>query len=490
MRISEQAASFLFIETSDAPMHAAGISVLATCPSIAAVQQHVSARLDLQPKYRQKLAYVPFNLAQPVWVDDAGFEISHHITEHKADKASLTAALEMAVSLSQPLLPRQRPLWRMHLIKFGRKALLLHIVHHALLNGVSVGDDSQAFFDLKADVTPPQPADWQPQPAPTAMELMAQAIQDNTRTFSAATGQLQRPDEQQSELLRRATESVTRFITEPVQAAPWNTGLVSAQRQLCVKEMRYADVRQIKRAMGGTENDVVLAIVGEAAARYLAEHDQYRDGRHLRIMCPVRIRREDSGGVRGNRISGIFPILNASPTDVVTRHQQVRWETDSIRQSREAQSLQLLVELAPPLPALPGNDWFSPGAFGSMFTNMGLNPATFNPMRLLSQLMPQSLAVGLGTQFTQVAGFNMSCVTVPGAQTTQYFAGAEVLQQLLIPALAGNLGYAVAVSTYARSMNFCLVGDPKLIPDLPRMAELVEEVIKELVASARSLAAA
>ena len=471
-------------------MHSAGISVLAGAPGLEAVVQHISSRLHLLPRYRQRLNYVPLNLAQPLWVDDADFDLARHLTEHQAPAATQEAALSYAADLNRECLLRDRPLWRMHLIHFGEQALLLHIVHHAVLDGVSVGDDAQVLFDLKPDLALTEAPPWQAQAAPDAMRLVSEAMQDNTRAFGAQTQQLRNPSQDQHELLRRATESVTRFVTEPVQMAPWNSRMVGSERNYECWSMPDAAVRKIRRALGGTENDVVLTIVGEAAARYIAEVEGPRDGMHLRVMCPVRVRREDADGVRGNRLSGIFPILDAQPTDVLARHQQVRWETDGIRQSREAQSLQLLVELAPPLPALPGSDWFTPTGFGSLFTHMGLNPATFNPMRLLGQLMPQNL--GLNTMLPgmgQTAGFNLACVTMPGAQTTQYFAGAQVDQQLLIPALAGNLGYAVAVTSYARELTFNLVCDPNLLPELSRMAAFIAEVADELAEQASQTAA-
>ncbi|MFT7651319.1 MAG: diacylglycerol O-acyltransferase [Candidatus Azotimanducaceae bacterium] len=489
MRISEQAASFLFVENALSPMHAAAITTLSEDLALTDLQDHIASRLHLCPKYRQKLAYVPFNLAQPLWADDDAFDIAQHISESTTQGTSTAELLSHAAALSLELLPRNQPLWRMHLIHHAGKAAVLQTVHHALLEGVSIGDDAQVFFDLKADAKAVDVPEWNPRPAPSANEMMLDAIRDNTKSFSSRAQDLQSSDADRTEMLRRATESVLRFVNEPVQAAPWNRGVVGAKRDFCYREFAYGDVRKIKRALGGIENDVVLTVVSEAAARYINEHQDSVEGAHLRIMCPVRIRREDDDGVRGSRISGTFPVLNAQPQNIIDRHQQVRWENDAIRNSREAHALQLLVELAPPLPAIPSTDWFAPSAFGSMFTNMGLNPATFNPLRLLGQLMPQNLGRTLTSGLSQVAGFNFNCVSVPGAQTTQYLANRQVDQQFILPALAGNLGFAVAITTYAQTITFNLVCDPELLPDLERMAQLFEEVFLELLSTAQTEAA-
>ena len=81
---------------------------------------------------------------------------------------------------------------------------------------------------------------------------------------------------------------------------------------------------------------------------------------------------------------------------------------------------------------------------------------------------------------TQLAAFNFTCLSIPGAQTTQYFAGTPVKQQLTVPVLAGNLGYGVAVTTYAQQLTFNFVADPHLLPDLARMVDLCAEVMAEL----------
>ena len=110
------------------------------------------------------------------------------------------------------------------------------------------------------------------------------------------------------------------------------------------RKFSFAEFRKIRRAFGATVNDVVLALVAEAAARYLAaRNENVKDG-HLRLMCPVNVRREDEHGALGNRVSGIFPIVSASPKPIVDRLAKVRYEMEHIKHNREAQALEVMQE--------------------------------------------------------------------------------------------------------------------------------------------------
>ena len=84
--------------------------------------------------------------------------------------------------------------------------------------------------------------------------------------------------------------------------------------------------------------------------RYLKAHDEHTEGQHLRIMCPVNVRTEDERGTLGNRVSAIFPVFDAEPTDATARLHKVRWETEQIKNNREAQAMQLMMDAAPAMP--------------------------------------------------------------------------------------------------------------------------------------------
>jgi diacylglycerol O-acyltransferase len=79
-RLSPQDASFLHIEDDVSHMHIASISIFeGPPPPFEEVVAMVDAKLDLVPRYRQRVQWVPFELGRPVWVDDPHFNIEYHL---------------------------------------------------------------------------------------------------------------------------------------------------------------------------------------------------------------------------------------------------------------------------------------------------------------------------------------------------------------------------------------------------------------------------
>lgn len=484
MRLSDQAAAALFLENSGVPMQVLALSVLDSPTDLGAIQQHVWQRLRNASKYRQRLAYVPYNLGRPVWVDHDEFDITEHVIAVEAQGSSTDDAIAQAVQLASAPLDRAKPLWRMYLIQTSdQSTVLAHVAHLAMLENVSLSEDAHVFFDLQRTPRELDEDTWEPSPAPSGAQLATEALQENTKQFAAQAQRLGNFSSSNGEMIRRATESVTRFLTEPVCMAPWNQGFVSATRSFTHTSVPYLQIRAARRALGGSDNDIVLSVLIEAAARYLKAHGVESKDQHLRLFCPVKVRREDANGVRGNRISGAFPVADCEPKTITDRLQEVRWENESIKQNREAQALQLLSELAPPLPTIPGLDQ---EATSRLFGQTPLNWLTFNPINFFQQFMPRSMP-NISPLFTpSMAGFNFSCVTSQGAQTSLFFAGHEVKQQFMMPVLAANLGFGVAVTTYAQTLTFNLVADPALMPDLELMQSHLEAALHELFEAAES----
>ena len=478
MRLSAQDASFLYSETASGPMHGSGVAVIEGEVPFEVIFEHIASRLHLVPRYRQRLALVPFNLAHPKWVDDPNFDLANHLTRHTLPEGStLDDALEAALKLIEPVLPRDRPLWRMYSIEGVKdRTVLLQMGHHAMVDGASGVDISLVMFDLQKNAPQPEPESWQAKPLPSPMELTTEALLETAHNlsgenpFSAANFTSER-----TEMLRRATESMTRFVAEPVITAPWNAGPVGPKRNFFWRKYSFAEIRRIRSTLGGTVNDVVLAAVTEGAARYLKAHDERTDGQHLRVMCPVNVRTEDERGALGNRVSAIFPIFDAEPMDMTTRLHKVRWETEQIKNNREAQAMQMVTESAPAIP---------PVAMAPML----LVGTPWDPTKLAANF-PLPVPPTFGPR-PPMLGINFVCTNVPGVQTTQYLAGYPILDNLGMLMLAGNLGYGVVISSYNKNVYFNFMCDRRLMPDLARMADHVTDAFNELLAAAEQTMAA
>ena len=70
-RLTGLDASFLHLENGGAHMHVAGVMLFdGDPPAYEELVRATEARLHLVPRYRQKLAFVPFGQGRPRWLDD------------------------------------------------------------------------------------------------------------------------------------------------------------------------------------------------------------------------------------------------------------------------------------------------------------------------------------------------------------------------------------------------------------------------------------
>ena len=480
MRLSTQDASFLYSETASGPMHAAGLSVIEGEVPFEVVYRQITSRLHLVPRYRQRLALVPFNLAHPKWVDDPNFDPANHITHHRLPQgSSLDDATQAALKLNEPVLPRDRPLWHIHVLEGVKdRTVLLQRGHHAMIDGASGIDITLVLFDLQKNAPEPEaaPESWRPKPLPTPVELATEAALETAHTLSGENpfGIVKLASER-TEMLRRATESMTRFVAEPVITAPWNAAPVGPKRNFLWRKYPFADFRRIRTSLGGTINDVVLAAITEGTARYLKGHDEQVNGQHLRIMCPVNVRTEDDQGALGNRVSAIFPVFDAEPMDMRSRLQKVRFETEQIKNNREAQAMQLMMDAAPTVPPVA----MAP----TLLVGTPWDPTT------LAANFPLPVPPAFGPR-PPMLGINFVCTNVPGVQTTQYLAGYPILDNLGLLMLGGNLGFGVVISSYNQNIYFNFTCDRRLMPDLDRMADGVDDTFNELLSVAEQSKAA
>jgi diacylglycerol O-acyltransferase len=469
MRLTVQDASFIYGETASGPMHGVAISVIEGVVPFERIYRHFESRIHLVPRFRQRLAFVPFNLAHARWVDDPGFDLDNHL-KHLAlpDGTTLSRAIEQALELGEPLLDRARPLWLSYVLSgVPDRTLLVQMGHHAMVDGASGVDISMVMFDLEPHTpAPPPPAQaWKPAPLPSALDLVSEALAE----MQTAPAPLPLPspplDPAHAQALRRGVEVMTRLGTQPVMTAPWNAGSVGPKRIFEHTQYPFGEFREIRRVFGGTLNDVVLTVVTESAARYLVAHNEFTTNQNLRLMCPVNVRREDEKGALGNRVSAMYPVVPATPMDVVERLKSIIRQTERIKANQEPQALEYLMETAPAVPPV------------SMAQTL-LVGTPFDPTAWLARV-PPPVPPGIGPR-PPLFGFNFTCTNVPGVQVPQYIAGHRILTTFATLMLGGTLGYGVAVMSYNQTLIFNLVSDPRLLPDLQLMRTGIEAVFAEL----------
>ncbi len=480
MRLTQADASFLYTESVSGPMHISSVYILEGELSFEKVFEHFESRLHLIPSYRRKLAQVPFNIAHPEWVDDGEFDLANHVFAHQLpDGSTLDQGVDAAIQLNEPILDRAHPLWKVYVISgVADRTLILQMTHHAMIDGASGIELTTILYDFDAkgaNTEPPPKEKWTAQPTPSGAELFSRALRDNMERLANSTplATLRGVADQQA-LLGRAFSVMSRFASRPAITAPFNAGIVGPHRKLRWLKKPLGEIREIRRGLGGTINDVVLTVVSEAVARYLESHGERVDGAHLRIMCPVNVRTEGQQGALGNQVSAIFPMLPAWPMNPVTRLGAVCAEVERIKDEQEAQALTLLQNAMP-----------KPWPVALVATQ--LTGTRYDPTAVAARIpFPVQRAVG-GWRPPNL-GLNFVCTNVPGVQVPQYLCGHKVLDTIGVLVLSGNIGLGITILSYNQALYFSFICEPRLLPDLEVITDAADAAYAELLQAARARA--
>jgi diacylglycerol O-acyltransferase / wax synthase len=457
-RLTTLDAGFLYGERPDQPMHVGGCMVYEGHITGDELSRIILERLHLLPRYRQKVVFPPFGLAHPTWEDDPEFDIRHHVEELTLPPPGDDRVLsEFGGQVYAPMLDRGRPLWKL-IVLHGRpdgNTAIIWKIHHALVDGISSVDMTMTLHDLTPDAPPPAPptTPWQPEPGRDWLTLLQDAVRDQLVEAADAWAEEAfrtfRPTEvdRQVRQLTAALASSMPAALIPAPPTPFN-GPLSAQRQFAWAELPFAEVRTVKSALGGTVNDLVLAVLSGALGRYLRHHGFRTDGVELRAMCPVSMRGPDQRGALGNLVSIMIAPLPVGISDPVERLATVRRAMDRLKEQDQAGGLYALSRLADRIPAA----W---------------------------QALAGQLAVPTNTLLNTVS------TNVPGPQIPLYLAGHKLLAMYPLGIVSANMGLFVAIYSYHQTLTFGLLVDPTLVKDVWYLADCLRESYAELKTAAQ-----
>src|SRR5919107_3750384 len=177
-RLTGLDASFLHLEDGRSHMHVAAVMTFAgAAPSHEELVEAIGSQLHRVPRYRQKLAFVPFGQGRPRWVDDPHLNLSYHVRKTALPAPGSEEQLRaLAGRVLAQQLDRDKPLWEIWVVEGvegGRFALICK-THHALVDGISGVDIVTVLFDTAAE--PPKPPEperrWLPAPMPSRSQLL------------------------------------------------------------------------------------------------------------------------------------------------------------------------------------------------------------------------------------------------------------------------------------------------------------------------------
>jgi diacylglycerol O-acyltransferase / wax synthase len=456
-RLTGLDASFLHLEDASSHMHVAGVMIFeGSPPPYEDLLAAIEARLGLVPRYRQRLAFVPFGQGRPKWVDDPHLNLRYHVRSTALPAPGSEQQLrDLAGRVFSQQLDRDKPLWEIWLVDGleGDRFAMLSKTHHALVDGISGVDIMSVLFDTSPEpAAPPDTGDrWLPRPLPSRAQLLAEALVERA-TVPAEIGRsiraVLRGPRLVAEGLRDAAVGVGAMAwagLNPAPASPYNKSIGPHRRFTWVR-VNLADVKAIKNELGGTVNDVVLATIAGALGKHLRRRGQNTDGLELKAMIPVSVRADVERGALGNRVAAMMAPLPVWCQDPVARLDIVSEELKGLKSSGQAVGAQVLTQLtgfAPP-------------------TVMGQAARAVSRQRM----------------------FNLVVTNVPGPQFDLYLAGRRMLDPFPMVPLAKNQALGIALLSYAGKINFGLVGDYDLMWDLDDFADDLRSSLEELAEAA------
>ncbi|MCP3984074.1 MAG: wax ester/triacylglycerol synthase family O-acyltransferase [bacterium] len=458
-RLTQLDNSFLIYEDTQpqSAMHVASTQIHDAQPlrlddgslDIERIQEYVLSRLHGIPRYRQRLARTPIE-GHPVWIDDASFNIRYHVRHSRLPQPGSERQLKRMVGrIFSQRLDREKPLWELWVIEGleGDRLAVFSKVHHCMVDGVSGSELISALLTSEPQEKPDPARPWVPRETPSAMTLgigeVARVVRAPALAANALTRLARDEDDDRHDLGERM-RALGRLIGDAsgAHALPFNEP-VGPHRRLDWTPIPMAAIKEVRRAIGGTVNDIVLAVTAGAVRRYLV-HSRglpLRD-QLLRVMAPVSVRRKDERGDLGNRVSAWTLDLPINEPDPLSRLEIICRATAELKETKRALGAEMLTQ---------ATEWT-----GSGLLSLGAR-----------------LAI-LGTPF------NMVVTNVPGPRVPLFMMESPLLEIHPHVPLMGNLGLGLALFSYDGTLSWGYSADWDLVPDLHELVLATEESFAEL----------
>jgi diacylglycerol O-acyltransferase len=452
-RLSALDATFLDVEDHNTHMHVGAVCLFDAAPLTRTdgvidtdrIRRLVEVAIHRYPRYRQRLATIPL-FGHPVWVDDTNFNLNYHVRHVSLPKPGEERLLKrLAGRIMSQQLDRGKPLWELWVVEGveGNRVALITKAHHCMIDGVGSVELTAAFMRATPELqraldAPPR---WAPRPAPSPAQLLVGELERRAAEPLLALGAARRVLSDPGGSLRSIGDAIFGLGEAigagllPASPTPLNLD-IGPHRRFDWLQMDLNAVKAIKNRLGGTINDVVLAIVSGALGRFLHGRGQPVRNLDFRAMIPVNVRTEGEQESLGNRISMMVSRLPLEERDPRRRLQQVAAATDTLKHSKQALGVKTLEEIS---------DWTM-----------------------------TSLFAGFARLSTLSRAYNVVVTNVPGPQFSTYFLGAETRAVYPLVPLNRNQALGIALFSYNGMLFWGFNADWDAVPDLHDLAEATD----------------
>lgn len=457
-RLSSLDKAFLTIESGPLHMHVGVVAVFEGGDLIGPdggldyvpLRASIGRSIEAIPRFKEHVRSFP--LLGTVWSPDPHFRLDYHVRHTAIPKPGSLAQLQaLAGRLFSQRLDRERPLWEMYFVEglAGGRFAVITKAHHAMLDGVAGMGVLAALFSIAP--TPMGPSHHESAPMldePGTLAQVRSLLEQRVKELPAFGARVRRLLGAEG---REQTEGVARGITRilgsalhPSPATPLNPETLGPHRSFDGTRLSLERLKEIKRALGGTLNDVALTVVTGALRRHLIRRgtDCAAVG-ELRALVPVNVRPKDAAAGTGNHVAMLLAHLPVGEPDVLSRFQKVRAHSEELKRgSHEVEAVALIEELS---------DLGPDGLIGLIFSTA---------LRFLP--------------------FHVVVTNMPGPQLPLYLGPAQLTELYPMVPLFARQSVGMALVSYDGGLFVGVNADADAVPDLKALIEDLSAAESEL----------
>ncbi len=462
--ISSMDATFLYGESPTSPMHVGSVTIVEGALSFDVFRRIIASRIHMMPILRKRLIYVPFDVDYPYLADDPNYDINLHLHHVALPKPGDWAALRTMASdiFSQPM-DMNKPLWSFTFVE-GLNELsqvpkdsvaIISKVHHVAIDGVAGTSLMSILFDLHPDKDPiPDPKPFKAKPLPNELSIMAKSALDFAKQPLKFPGLIKGA---LASTVKAGMLTRVQHLEPPTSAfsAPRTSfnGIISARRKWNTSILSLDRIKNLKRIMEVTINDLVLAICAGALRRYLLEKEEL-PGQPLISMVPISKRQKGKKKekAQGNQLNVMLVQLATDIEDPLERLEAIYENTTRGKTYKGAMGAKSIASVGEIVP------------FG-IANQAAKIYSRYNLARL------------------HRPAFNLVITNVPGPQFPLYIYGHKVHTIMGTAPIIDGMGLMIAVFSYDGRVTITTTSDEKSMPDLDNLSNYIRESANELEAA-------
>lgn len=364
--------------------------------------------------------------------------------------SSYEELLRLVADLHEPMLDRDRPLFRCWVIDGvpGGRFAIYTKTHHSIIDGVSGLKRLYDGLSLTDEpvILPPAFAQPRPKSKPRVQPPALRRLTDTVRGVIAQVGAINQISfgalrKGLSAALGSQLEGSLPFVA---RHSPTNIPLKQA-RGFATASLPLEEMHRIGHRFGATLNDVASTIIDHGLHAYLREQGHDYDHEFI-AMVPVSLR-GDGDTAMGTKVSAMFVRLGSPEAGVVERLEQVVHSVAAAKKELGGMSPDAAMTYAVAIIALAG--------------------------------------AGATTHLDRVTrpACNLVISNVPGAREIRYLNGAELVGIFPVSALAAAIGLNVTLSSYRDHMDFGFVTNAAALADVHALAEHTRRAYADLKAA-------